>query len=209
MKKISPMLMSWLEEKKLSIFQLLSMAFVPLRTFEDIRDGKRYVASLFRLYSFTELDEFKLSEEEMQKYENIKKSDQQIQADEMISGYFLKQWTDHGKLPEEIDSLSFSSKKKQDKIVLSRTLLKKFFTNKKKPVQTSSSLETNRFLDLTIVTLKEALGSDPTSCENFSKRNGPKLKDLSSLLNILFGENPTEVYNLFISKENLFNPKNH
>ncbi len=186
--KITDTLRNWLDERKLSMTDLLCLAFVPTRTWENIRDGisKPFGAS-DRLYIITGLKEFELTPSELQKHKADHRRYAQAQIDEKIARAFLKRWKEEGILPTgKNERLILPGNVKQHKDELTRLLMKTLLhENSDSP--SSGSL----FSDLIVLIEKELAGT-PDEFKAFIKAHKSEISNLASILNVILTENPQD-----------------
>ena len=194
----------WFARTKLSRRDLLNLAFVARRSFEDIQKGIRRLPSLYRLYLVTGLKEFELSHEEEVKYEEMKMETPTTKLDEIICAYFAKNWKENSTLPKEEDLLWVSARERRDKKVLQGEIIKRYFgSNSSSHVQTAkkatttskevSITEVSNALPAVIYEIEEVLEGNAELIEAYRKKNGKFLKNLKTYLNILFVESPSQV----------------
>lgn len=121
--KVSKTLTNWLVAKKITLNQLLSIAFVPKRTAADVFKGKRYLPPLSRLFMVTGLNEFALSNKEQQKYQQMKKERKEVQADHLICEHLYSIFSKSGMVPVGENALATNSRIYPDKKELTKKLL--------------------------------------------------------------------------------------
>lgn len=205
--KTSEDLNDWLAKKGITVYQLLSIAFVPRRTGEEILSKKeRWLPATYRLFMVTNLDEFKLNDEEIIKYKNSKKEKPGIVADELICELFNRGFAEKGSTPKKEDSLVVSGNSR-DKKVLTSTLMKKYFSAGVNSVQLPEgiSVERSEALSALVSEFKRILTKDLSRINQYKSSNKPFIKELRALLSILLEENPKEAQALMIKAEKRLN----
>jgi hypothetical protein len=190
--KISNSLNQWLSEKGMDIYMLLSITFVPQRTFENIiKEGRRLIPALYRLYLVTDLAEFSLSIPEKEKYEESKAEEGKTKLDELIATALWKEWLSKGGLHMD-DRLSTGNKQGKPKAVLTEALVKKYY-GKNSPSTTNHQSNGNGMNGTSAPTgilliagqeIKQAIMGDDASFERYMKVNGKEIKQLSNLLSV-------------------------
>lgn len=177
----------WLTEKKITRYDLMSLAFVPRQTFDEIRQGLRRIPAIYRLWLITKLPILELNQQEEAQYKASFGNTKTTTAfDEQVVRHFLKGWEDKKALPDPKYRLITSVKKGQAKQVLSEVLKKLFAQNTSAETakQPPSFDELIKELEATIyddVRLKDFLSN---------KETREKLKKLHTLVTVLFEENP-------------------
>jgi hypothetical protein len=196
--KATEELKQWLSKHNLSIYDLLSIAFVPRRTYDDIKKGSRLLPALYRLYSATELPEFALSEKEKVLYGNSKEGNKESKAnmDEFISKKFIDEFK-QGTLPSFEDRLVHSESKYQDKKILTGKLIKKFSGGvKKDPVKEISTQVNGTFIPTGILLIASSeiesaiKAPEDSVLQQYIRTNAKFLKRLSMYINVLSQPDP-------------------
>lgn len=199
--KIPDELENWLDTHKISIYDLLCIAFVPRRTYMDVVNGIRSVAARQRLFLVTNLSMFQLTLVEMERYGEIKERKRAIKLDEKIALYFLNIWKENQKVPIGEERLVSGEKKSQDKIVLTSRLVK-FIDSQKDTTQVVSQVSNNlQYLQNEIEGLMDLT---PGAIKDYTKVNAESLRGVYGLIHIiLFEENPREAFKTLIKSKKI------
>lgn len=189
----------WLRANDLNLYELLSIAFVPLRTYEEVISGSEFLSPKYRLFLVTGLATFKLTLAQQKQYEISRKSGSQIELDEKIAKKFIKDWK-KGILPEEDDRLILSANQKRDKKEMSELLRKKFFETKIAAIEPSVNSNEEGIVPPSLIkqVIEEmtlVFKSGEEELAQYLKKNGRDIRSLNGLYNVLLlSSSPSEAY---------------
>ncbi len=178
----------WLKQNQLTLYNLLSLAFVARRTYEDMMTKQaRWLPSLHRLFMVTELEEFRLSDEESQKYNDDKQTKAKVLTDELIASYLIKEWKQTGKLPEEKYLLVTGERASKDKTVLTDLLIRKIkgqsedipMAKNNQSTSINGAIIPTGILSIATTEIKTVLESKSGDIDQYRKTNAKELKNLS------------------------------
>ncbi len=179
----------WLSENAIPAAKdLLNMAFVPRRSYDLLLQGTAspQLAAQFRIFLVTGLLEFKLTSDEQERYESLKKKDLNVAMDENIAKYFIGQWKQYKILPNQNESLTLAGGKIQHKDFLRKTLA---------GTTTSSTIKKeNDYFNPCITEIEKVLSEGNVAVKNYRKRHDGDLRKLHELLTVIFSGNPESAY---------------
>lgn len=131
-----PALKKWLSEADLSMPEFYCLVYATRSTIERmIRDGREFIPTQHRVYLLTKLTEFKLTSNQLEKYQkNIDRKSNDY-WDEKISEYFINEWRKTGKLPNVEYRLATTSSKYQNRELLTQKIKKELLGITTEPEQ--------------------------------------------------------------------------
>lgn len=178
--KMGTNLFQWLQVHGITRNDLLCIAFVPLRTYEDFSRGTgRSIPALYRLYLTTELAEFRLTPDEVKKYQTLRQKDLSVQMDEKIAVAFIARWKTNSILPTGDERLMLG-RKKQIKSELAKKLAISLFQT------TSDGSNLVRIFS----ELEGILSGPEDAMKAYLKQNASLIKALGGIINIIITDNP-------------------
>lgn len=127
--------LQWLADNGMSRVEMLSLAFIPESTYAEIFSLNR-IAPKYRLWLLTDIDELKLTDDEVEAYGwNKKVTGSTVAIEEKIATRFINDYKTHQAFPELEYRLSAVSGKKKDKKLLIKLITKELFPDEAKKAE--------------------------------------------------------------------------
>ena len=214
----------WCSDHKITIYDAISLAFLPHITLRRLFDGTKSIAPKYRLHVLTELEAFRLNDEEAVEYEALKAGKGSVANDEKIARKFIDAWKKDKVFPEPKYRLAFSSSSYKNKEELSLKILKELFsepvqeiTSVVAPVQTELNLPNKVIspaespdrmedyqLESLIGTLEFIALGTKDEVEQFVRNNKKKMSALYGVLRLLLDDLPYEAVEQIRKYKNQF-----
>ena len=209
----------WLSENSLKLHELLSIAFIDNRAYEDFVDHGKGFTTKYRLFLATNLPEFELTDDERMRYNNFCLQNTNTVIDEKICKYFSEKFRLHGSIPEQEHLLMLSIGNKRSKTLM-RSIIYDFITgnsSKTYLVEQQNKDEKAHTVDAEVQSLVEQLQEvllktlhrqyGDNERKNFIIKNKETLRNLQRVITLALQDNPEEALKQISQfKQTVLNP---